>query len=563
MATNGITTLGNRTFLFGASSGIDTSTLIEAAYNQRKAEADKIDVKVTNNTNRMTALSTLQSLGQAVQDSLSALKKNYSVLNTDSSSFDARTGTLSSSSTTPATSLVSVSIDPGTALGSYEIEVSSKATAQRVGGNSATTDKDADLGYTGTFDIMAAGGTASTINVTSDMSLSELATAINAVKGSTGVSASVLKTSETGYQLILSATNTNKAITVSNITGTDVLQNLGVLDSGGAFVNELQPAQGATVLFDGVPVTRDDNDFSDVLDGISVNVLNSEPGTTIQLQVTTDTSAVKDDILSFTEAYNNLRDFILTQQKVTDGEVSTDAVLFGDTMLKSMATSLQNLIGGSYGTGGGNLETLQELGIKVGSDGKLTVNESTLDDALLNNFDEVRSIFETSATVDNSEFKIVTNTSQTKSMSFALDITYSGGAITSVSVGGDNSLFDISGTLITGKAGTAYEGLSFAYVGTTSTTVNVDITQGLADLFSNTSNNYTDSVNGLIQDEVVRLDDINTQLEDRSARVLERASAFRENLIDKYARLESQMAAAQTTLAQIQAILNAGNNNNN
>lgn len=562
MATNGITTLGNRTFLFGASSGIDTTSLITAAYNQRKAEADKLDLKVTSNTTKMTALSTLQSLGKAVQDSLSSLKKNYSVLTPNASAFDARSGTLSSSSTTPATNLVSVSIDPGTPLGSYEIEVSTKASAQRVGGNSTTTDKDADLGFTGTFDIGAAGGTASTINVTSDMSISEVASAINAVKGSTGVSASVLKTSESGYQLILSATNTNKAITVSNVTGTDVMQGLGLTNAGGSFVNELQPAQGATVLFDGVPVTRDDNDFSDVLDGVNVNVLNAEPGTKIQLQVTNDTSAVKNDILNFTEAYNNLRDFILAQQKVTDGEVSTDAVLFGDTMLKNMTTSLQGLIGGNYGQGGGNLQTLQELGIKVGSDGKLTVNESTLDDKLMTNFDQVRAIFETSATVDNAEFKIVTNTSQTKSMSFALDITYSGGAITNVSVGGDNTLFTVNGSLITGKAGTAYEGMSFAYVGTSSTTVNVGVSQGLADLFSNTANNFTDSVNGLIQGEVVRLDEINTTLEDRSARVLERADAFRETLIDKYSRLESQMSAAQTTLAQIQAILNAGNKNN-
>ncbi|HOO50917.1 MAG TPA: flagellar cap protein FliD N-terminal domain-containing protein, partial [Alphaproteobacteria bacterium] len=92
---NGITTLGNRTFLFGGSSGIDTSALIEAAYNQRKAEADKIDIKVTENTARMSALSSLQDLGSAVQTALSGLKKNYSVLSSDSS-FDARAGTLSS-----------------------------------------------------------------------------------------------------------------------------------------------------------------------------------------------------------------------------------------------------------------------------------------------------------------------------------------------------------------------------------------------------------------------------------------------------------------------------------
>ena len=562
MTTNGITTLGNRTFLFGGASGIDTSALIEAAYNQRKAEADKIDIQVTKNTNRMNALGTLQTLGQSVQDALSSLKKNYSILNTAASSFDARSGTLSSSSSTSPTSLVQVAIDPATPLGSYEIEVQQKAQAHRVGGNSLTADNNADLLYTGTFDIGVTGGTAKTISVTSDMSISELAASINAEKATTGVTASVLKTSETGYQLVLSGVETNKQIEVTNITGNDVLQNLGVLDGGGLFVNELQTAQPATILLDNVPVTRDDNDFSDLIDGISLTVLNSEPGTKIQLQVTNDTSSVKDDILNFVDAYNAMRDFVLTQQQVSDGQVSEEAVLFGDFMVKNMGTSLQALVAGSYGASGGNLETLAELGLKVGSDGKFTVDENVLDNALTNNFDEVRAIFETTATVDNSEFRVVANTSQTTSMSFALDITYSGGAITDVSVGGDNTLFDISGTLITGKAGTAYEGLSFAYVGTTSATVNVSFTQGAADLMSNTLENYTDVVGGLIQDEKVRLDAQNTELNLRSDRILERAADFRERLIDKYAKLEAQMSAAQTILAQIQAILNINNKNN-
>lgn len=561
MATNGIATFGNRTFVFGASSGIDTSALIDAAYKARKAEADKIDVQVTGNTNKMTALSDLQSLGKSVQDALSGLKKNYSVLSSNSA-FDARTGTLSSGSSTPATSLISVGIDPETALGGYEIEVQQKALAHRVGGNSATTDKAAAMGYTGTFDIGVAGGGTATISVTAGMSLTDLATAISGQSTTTGVTASVLKTSENGFQLILSATDTNKQIQVTNITGNDVLQNLGVLDAGGLFDNELQPAQGAIILLDDVPVTRDDNDFSDLIDGISLNVLNAEPGTKIQLQVANDTSSVKDSIMNFVDAYNSLRDFILTQQKVTDGEVSEDAVLFGDSLLKTMTSSTQSLLSTSYGQGGGALESMPELGISVGSDGKLTVDEGVLDSALLNNFEDVRAIFETDATVDNAEFKIVANTSQTKSFSFALDITYSGGAITGVSVGGNGSLFDISGTLITGKKGTAYEGLSFAYVGTSNATVNINMTQGFADLMSSTLDNFTSVTSGVVQSEIKSLTDQNTQLESRAERVLERADEYRNNLIDKYAAFEAQLASAQTVLAQIQAILNANNNDN-
>ncbi|MDD3021063.1 MAG: flagellar filament capping protein FliD [Alphaproteobacteria bacterium] len=558
MATNGITTLGDRTFLFGGSSGIDTSALIEAAYNQRKSEADKIDVQITGNTSKSGALSQLQELGTSIQSSLKALQKNYSVL-ASNSSFDSRTGTLSSSSSTSPTSLISVSIDSGTALGNYNIEVQQKALAHKVAGNSTTTDKDLDLAYTGTFDIGVAGGATSTVNVTSDMSLSELATAINAFKDTTGVSASVVKTSETGYALVMTAVDTNKQIQVSNISGNDVLQNLGVLDGGGSFVDELQPAQGAILVVDNVTINRDDNDFSDVIDGININVLNQEPGTTLQLQVTNDTTAVKDQILNLVDSYNALRDFILTQQTVTDGEISEDSVLFGDSILKTMGSSLQSLIGGSYGAGGGNVETLAEIGITVGSDGKLTVDEVALDEMLLTNFDQVRNIFETTASVDNTEARIIANTSQTKEFSFALDVTYSGGAITDVSVGGDNTLFEISGSLIKGKAGTAYEGLSFAYVGTTSTTINVNISQGLADLMNSTLESYTSVTSGVIQNQKISLDEQNTTLQARADRVLERADDFRNKLIDKYAKFEAQISAAQTVLAQIRAILNINN----
>lgn len=562
MATNGITTLGNRTFLFGASSGIDTSALIEAAYNQRKAEADKIDIQITKNTAKVSAYSSLQTLGSAVQTALSGLQKNYSVLSSESS-FDARAGTLSSSSTTSPTSLVTVAIDPGTPLGNYELEVVAKAQAHRVGGNSTTTDKDADLNFAGTFDIGVAGGTADTVTVTADMSLSELAAAINDKSSTTGVTASVLKSSKSGYQLILTAADTNKQIEVTNVTGDDVLQNLGVTDGLGAFVNELQTAQGATIVLDNVTITRDDNDFSDLIDGISLNVLNAEPGTKLQLQVTHDTSSVKDDILNFVDTYNELRNFILSQQEISDGAVADDAVLFGDTLLKTMTSSIQSLLSGSYGTGGGNKETLAELGISMGSGGVLEVDETVLDDALLNNFDEVRGIFESSATVDNAEFRFVGNTSSTQNMSFAMDITYSGGAITGVSVGGDNTLFEVSGTLIKGKAGTIYEGLSFAYVGTSNATVNIDFSQGFADMFSNSMDSFTSVTSGILQTQKVSLEDQNDTLQARADRVTERAEEYRDKLIDKYAAFEAQIAASQTILAQIQAILDANNNSNN
>lgn len=562
MTANTISTLGVRTIVSGAASGIDTAALVEAAYNQKKLQSDNLLTKISKNTSKITAYSTLQSLSQAVQTSLESLKRNYSVVGTSSSTFDARTGTLSSGSSTPATSLVGVSIASGTALGSYEIDVQQKAQVQRVGSDDTTTDKTADLGYTGTFDIGLAGYTATTINVTSDMSLSEIATAVNAVKETTGVSASILKTSENGYQLIFTGADTNKEMTISNITGTDVLQSLGMLDGTGLFVDELQAAQGAEILLDDVLITRDTNDFSDLIDGVSLTVKNSEPGTKIQLQIENDTTAISDALTTFVDAYNALRDFVTTNQEVVDGVASEDAVLFGDFTLKNMSTSIQTLLSASYNDSSASIQTLRDIGITIDSENHMVIDTELLDEALTNNLDELRTLFEASVTSDNSSFRVMGNTSKTKTFSAAIDITYSGGAITGVSIGGDNTLFDINGTLITGKAGTIYEGLSLAYVGTTSATINFSTTQGLGDLLSNTIDAFSDSVTGTIQGQKLNLTELNEDMELRSDRILERAEEYRDKLIDKYSGYESQIAYSKTILAQIQAILNASNNNN-
>ncbi len=557
----GVTTLGGRTALFGGASGLDTSALITAAYNARKLPSDRLQTKISDNTTKIASYSKLQSLSQSVQTSLTNLKKNYSVLSTNASLFDGRTGTLSSSSTTSAQSLLSVAIDAGTDLSSYEIEVQQKALAHKVGGNSATTDKAVALGLAGTFDLGVASGTPVTINMTAGMSLTDLADAINSQKDTSGVSASILKTSTTGFELVLSATDTNKSITVTNITGTDVLQNLGVLDAGGGFANEIQVAQGAIITLDGTPVTRDTNDFSDLITGVGLTVKNAEPGTLIQLNIENDTTNLESGIQAFVDSYNALRDFINTNQTVLNGVPSEDAVLFGDFSMKGLSGDIQSLLASNYGATTSTMQNLRDLGITLDGSNKLVVDATKLSDAIKNNYDEVRAIFETSATSDNTEFRMIANTSKSTSLSAAIDITYSGGAITDVSVGGDNTLFDISGTLITGKAGTAYEGMSFAYVGTTSTTVNFTMGQGLADLLANTIEDYSSTVDGSIQGQKISLDELNKDMNERSSRILERADDYRQKLIDRYSNFESQIARAQTVLAQIQAILNANNNN--
>ncbi|OFW87035.1 MAG: hypothetical protein A3J37_02225 [Alphaproteobacteria bacterium RIFCSPHIGHO2_12_FULL_45_9] len=559
MATNGITTLGNRTFLFGGASGIDTSSLITAAYNAKKSQADKIDVQVKKNVAKFEAYDKIKTLSNAVKTSLANIQKNYSILAGNTDLFDQRTGSLSTNTAVSATSLVDVKLDPGTTLGAHEIIVQTKGQAQRVTSDSSTSATD-PLGYTGSFSIGIAGKTASSVNVTSGMTLTDLAAAINTSSSTTGVTATIAKVSDTSYQMVLTGSDINKAIQITGVTGTDVMQSVGVTDGLGGYPNILQPAQPTSIKVDGITYSRDSNSFSDIITGVTINVKSADPATTINLSVENDNSGVKAGIQSFITSYNALRDYIKSQQVVSDkGTLDSSVVLFGDTVMENLNRSLQGILGGSYGSGGTTLSTLRNVGITLDTDNKLVMDETKFDTALIDKFSEVRDIFQAKVTVDNTEFRMTKNTSTNGNQNFAMQITMSGGVINGVSVGGDSSLFDFSNGTITGKAGTTYEGMSFAYIGTTDTTVNINIQSGLSDTLSSTIDKFSDALNGDLTKEMNRISSQNTQLEQRSSRVLERAAAYRESLISKYAAFESKLAQAQTVLAQLQAITKSNN----
>lgn len=134
-------------------------------------------------------------------------------------------------------------MEAGATPGIYEVEVQQIAKVQKVGSDTVA-DAGADLGYNGTLSLGLDGGEAATIVITSDMSLNDIADAINAQGDTSNVGASVLQVSEGEYMLVLSGTETGHGITAASVSGDDVLAGLGIA-SGGGFINELQAAQDA------------------------------------------------------------------------------------------------------------------------------------------------------------------------------------------------------------------------------------------------------------------------------------------------------------------------------
>lgn len=550
----GVSTQGSRTYLFGTSSGIDTAALVEVAYKQRAAEADKIDIKIGKNTKKTEAYTKLQTLSQAVQTSMANLRSSYGAVANANYAFSSRTGTLSSNNSTDPTKLLGVSINAGTPLGSYQIEVIQKAKANRIGSDT-TANASTALGTTGSFNIGLAGGANATINVTNGMSMADIASAINASTATSGVSASVLKISDSAYQLVLSGTSTAKNIEITGVTGTNVLQNIGVT-AGGVAKNVLQAAEQAIVKLDDIQITRDNNEITDLIPGVNLSIKNAEVGTLIDLDIDNDDSKIKNAIMSFAEAYNELRDFVAANQVVNSaGVVSDDAILFSDTILKMINDAIQPLLAGSYGNGGGNISTLRELGITLDQSNKFVVDEAILDGAILNKFDQVQNIFSTQVTSSNSNFALLGNTSKLKDLNASITIIANGSGILGVTIDGTPNMFDISGNSIKGKAGTIYEGLSFAYIGTSNAVVNFSMKQGIGDLMANTLDKYTNTATGVIAEEKLNIGDLNTTMAERADRVRERADDYRTKLIDRYAGFEAAIARSKSIIDQLRAIL--------
>jgi flagellar hook-associated protein 2 len=556
VSTGTVAQSGTRLYVVGTASGMDTTALVDAAYDQKVAKADSIDIRIEGNQAEIAAYQTLQELGNDLATSLTALKASYGYSTSNTSIYDDMTAYLSTSDGADASGIIGMTVDSTAAQGSYSIEVIQLAKAMKISSGLISSKSDA-LNMEGTFSLSLGSGTSVDIQVTAAMSLQDIASALNATTGQTGISASIIKTSDNSYSLILTAKRTGEDINVTHVAGDNVFEFLGLTDSNNDFVTVVQGAQSAIIEIDGVQATSSTNSFTNITDGISLTLYAESLGTIITAEIDYDYSATKDAILAFIDAYNALRDFVIQNQQVgSDGAVSEDAVLYGDSLLKSLNSQISSILTASGNTASA-ISNLGDLGITFDSDNKLTVsNETTLNNALLDNYTSLRSFFETSISADSASISLIRNSSTGNSLDIAFDIQVDGnGQIVSVSANGDSNTFDINGTLLTGKSGTAYEGLTFAYVGGISTQINVSLQQGIADQIYNAINSYTNTATGTIQSTILRIEGTNTQLDTEAERIRERADAFREKEITRYANMEAKVQAAENLLKTVRALL--------
>ena len=549
------TTTTASSYTYSSSTDIDWSALVEVAVAAKTAPADAIDVKIAANEVKIAAYEEMQSLLQAITSAADAMRGTTNSIVTKDDVFSLREAYLtSSSSSVTASSAVVVTAENGAQTGTYDLQILQLATTQKVA-SSDFSSRSSDLELSGTFSIGLEGMESVEITVTEDMSLSEIASAINAESATTGVQASVVKVTESTYRLVLSGTETGKEISLESISGDDIGQALGLTDSDGAFASEIQAAKQAIISLDGIEITRSTNTIDDVLDGISFTIYQTTGSdATISVEIANDLTSIKDAIVALVDAYNAYREWALTQQAVSSsGGASADATLFGDSTLRSannaVASALSTMIDSS---------SMALLGLSYDTSNYLVLNETTLNSVLLNDLEALENIlmfqFESS-----SEDLVLLSRNSGMPSELTLDIQVdSDGNITSVSVNGDTSLFTVSDTRIKGAEGTIYEGMTLVFTGSTSQTVTIQTSSGIVEKLYNSVDLYSNSSSGLVSGLIDNLTEKNEDYSTRAADIRSRAETYRTNLTNRYASYQAAIEAANSTLLYLEALLNSG-----
>lgn len=227
------------------------------------------------------------------------------------------------------------------------------------------------------------------ISVTSDMSLIDIASKINAGTYGSGdeVTATIVN-----KQLVISSKLTGSAHQLQ--ASGAVLEEIGVL-SGSSFKNVMQTAKDATFTVNGLNVTRSQNSaLTDVISGVTINLASDAEGKSATVNIASDNGAQKTAMNSFITNFNAIITYLNSKMAVTKNSDNTytRGALAGDQSIISLKSSLQSMLT-RYDPLGGVYKSLREIGIGINTSGSAAILDSTkFENALKNNYADVQKV---------------------------------------------------------------------------------------------------------------------------------------------------------------------------
>ncbi|HEU5047014.1 MAG TPA: flagellar filament capping protein FliD [Rickettsiales bacterium] len=582
-----------QTVLNGVSSGMDTTSIINAMVAGQTKQVKTLTDQITTNNSQATALTSLNQLLTQLQKDTKALSQPQSPDST-LNVFASATSQITSNTSLSATNYLTANVAPGTASGTYTIsDISSiaKSEIQETGGFTLTDTSGSVVAATPTAGMFSAGtitfASGATVTLTAGESLADVAAAFNAVTSGTngtGISASIVQTA-TGsgtntYKLVFNSTKTGLAnafdFSTTGAGHTVTSDPSGVLSSVTYTVD--QPAQDAQFKFNGVTVTRSTNSVSDLVSGVTFNVLQdttSQAGASFTVSVSADESKVAGAIQSFVNDYNSFLTFYAQQTQIdsTTNAPASTAVLYSDTTLRNIYNQLSAYASSIVsGLSSGSPASLSDVGLNFTDQPAsgttpaipniLTIDSTKLATAIDTNMSGLEAVFGYVATTSSSNLAVYSEPTDPTMKNFTVNVDQTNGVYTAVYTDSNNVQQTVnltattlgSGLSLKAPSGSALSGLVLIYGGTGDQSgITVSATNGIANQMDSLLTSATTVNTGLVALAQKALQTKNTSTQTQITTINTQIDNTKQALLTKFSALEAAIASANSMLSYLNA----------
>ncbi|MBL8384878.1 MAG: flagellar filament capping protein FliD [Burkholderiales bacterium] len=301
-------------------------------------------------------------------------------------------------------SVLAASASPGAGAGSHSVEVLTLAQSHKLAsGAFASVDTVVGTGtltvqfgtYSSGTNTFTANAEKSALTLTigaANNTLAGVRDAINAAGADSGVRASIINDGS-GYRLSISATDAGTANSLkvsvddddAGDTDTSGLSRLAynpaaAVGSGKNLV-QTAAAQNASLVIDGIAVTKSSNSIEDAIPGLRLNLLKTNAGSPTTVTVGPDTDAMKATLENFVKAYNS---FNTVSRDLTfyDAGSKKAGALQGDATARGVQAQVRAVLTAAVDGLPGEFTRLSQVGLTMQSDGSLSFDATKFQKAV-------------------------------------------------------------------------------------------------------------------------------------------------------------------------------------
>jgi flagellar capping protein FliD len=263
-------------------------------------------------------------------------------------------------------------------------DASGGAGKMQVKDDNSTTAQDLNILGTATTTTID-GSMEKTIDITATDTLAQVQTKINEL--GYGLTAQIINdgSGATPFRLSLNATNSGRAGRVTLDTGTTNLDTRTLVSAQDAavFVGSADAAQPMLI-------TASRNQIAGVIKGVNIDLqgVSKEP---VTINVTRDVANVSDELVKFTEKFNELITQIDEYTKF-DTETFERGVLLGDVSISQVQREMYAMIN-TVVPQAGKYRILADIGMRVGQGGQLEFDADKFNTAYADDPESVEALF--------------------------------------------------------------------------------------------------------------------------------------------------------------------------